>query len=566
MKSRLTLFVILLSVAIISVSIARSNQYHDRLQPILLSRLPYETGPVKHASHNSWDEYWNVQINSDTTTQIQNEEQLAINPLATNNLVAVWRDFRYGYRRCGYGISSDHGLTWTDHVYPAYLYPWQSDPGITFNRDGHFFTVLLTFDPDPDGEDGLIIVESDDNGLTWHDPVIVVDSVAGRFEDKELMACDRTIGPSSGNLYVSWTPFWGESPFYDSTHIMIACSYDSGQSFQEPVIISDDTGVQWSVPAVGAFGEVYVAWVDYYPGAIKMDRSFNYGQTWGVDTEVQPVEFVAGNINGNLYTFSFPAMDVDIFDTPWQGRIYMAYADYREGGSDLDIYMTMSDDHGYNWSTPVPINDMLTYPYVDQFHPWTCVDTNGVVTVVFYDRRWDSNNLLMDLYFTQSTDGGVTWSPNERITTVSSDPTAGSRAGLIGEYVGLVSWDGVPYAAWTDTRNGNQDVFAAALDSTITAVPISKNRLPIPSNISLDAFPNPFNPVAMIRFKLQKADHVTLAIYDITGRRVATLLHTWQSAGTHQRIWNAQGVPSGIYFARLTTRNAALTHKLLLVK
>jgi hypothetical protein len=232
----------------------------------------------------------------------------------------------------------------------------------------------------------------------------------------------------------------------------------------------------------------------------------------------------------------------------------------------LDIYMTMSDDYGYNWSTPVPINDMLTFPYVDQFHPWTCVDTNGVVTVVFYDRRWDPNNLLMDLYFTQSTDGGITWSNNERITTVSSDPTAGSRAGLIGEYVGLVSWDGVPYAAWTDTRNGNQDVFAAALDSTITAAPISQNRLLIPSNISLSAYPNPFNPATIIRFTLQKADHVTLAIYDITGRRVAVLLQAWQRAGTHQQIWNAREVPSGIYFARLTTKDAALTKKLLLVK
>lgn len=87
----------------------------------------------------------------------------------------------------------------------------------------------------------------------------------------------------------------------------------------------------------------------------------------------------------------------------------MAYADYSQGGGDLDIYLTMSDDHGESWSNPRRLNDDPHGPFIDQFHPWVCVDTNGVVTVVFYDRRNDTGNLLMDLYFAQSSDRGDAW-------------------------------------------------------------------------------------------------------------------------------------------------------------
>ena len=244
----------------------------------------------------------------------------------------------------------------------------------------------------------------------------------------------------------------------------------------------------------------------------------------------------------------------------------MAYADYSQGGGDLDIYLTMSDDHGESWSNPRRLNDDPHGPFIDQFHPWVCVDTNGVVTVVFYDRRNDTGNLLMDLYFAQSSDGGDTWSPNARITTVSSDPTAGSRAGLIGEYVGLASYDGLPHAVWTDTRNGNQDVFTARLDSTLTSVPISKSRSSIPTEIALNAYPNPFNPITFLTFSLSKSDYVYLVIYDITGRKVTSLLDGWRPAGDYRQLWNASSSSSGIYFAHLTAGHHRVTQKLLLIK
>ena len=78
--------------------------------------------------------------------------------------------------------------------------------------------------------------------------------------------------------------------------------------------------------------------------------------------------------------------------------------------------------------------------------------------------------------------------------------------------------------------------------------------------------PNPFNPSTVLSFELRDASFVTLAVYDITGREAAVLAEGWMPAGYHQAEWDASGMPSGVYFARLTSGGVNHTQKLLLVK
>jgi hypothetical protein len=139
------------------------------------------------------------------------------------------------------------------------------------------------------------------------------------------------------------------------------------------------------------------------------------------------------------------------------------------------MFFTRSTNGGVNWSAKMRINDDPLGDRADQFHPWISVDQKGVINVIFYDRRNDPNNLLMDIYLTQSFDGGLTFTPDKRLTTVSSNPTVGvlasdyrtvslkMPAGLIGEYIGLSTWDSYLNAVWTDTREGNQDAYTTAL-------------------------------------------------------------------------------------------------------
>ncbi|MBD3168446.1 MAG: T9SS type A sorting domain-containing protein [candidate division Zixibacteria bacterium] len=413
------------------------------------------------------DDTVNVRVNSDNSGQIQNEQQLCINPTNPDNVVAVWRDFRLGYRRVGIGYSFDGGLTWTDNLFPVTGRPWHSDPGLTYDIYGNFYTVVLAYEPDQ-SYSGFEVFKSTNGGVTWGNPTVAIDGVPNVFEDKELIACDRTPGsPYQGNLYIAWTRFY-------STNIHVIRSTDGNNSWSSPVRISDAGGVQWPNPVVGADGVVYVAWVSYYDD-IRLDRSYNGGASWGSDINITDIYTASDYINGSILVFSYPALDADISGGEYHGNLYLAYMDRTSG--DYDIYFRRSTNEGSSWSSAARLNDDSFNNGRDQFHPWLVVDENGVITVMFYDRRNDPNNLLYDIYITQSSDAGYTWTENQRVTTVSSNPTTLTTAGLIGEYSGLSVRNGVANLAWTDFRLGDQDTYSARIE-TYSASDLSIEMIP----------------------------------------------------------------------------------------
>jgi hypothetical protein len=78
--------------------------------------------------------------------------------------------------------------------------------------------------------------------------------------------------------------------------------------------------------------------------------------------------------------------------------------------------------------------------------------------------------------------------------------------------------------------------------------------------------PNPFNPTTVIRFELERRELVELSIYDVLGRKVNTLLLDILPAGCHEKAWHADGLASGVYWARLAAGDRFDTHKMVLLK
>jgi hypothetical protein len=80
------------------------------------------------------------------------------------------------------------------------------------------------------------------------------------------------------------------------------------------------------------------------------------------------------------------------------------------------------------------------------------------------------------------------------------------------------------------------------------------------------ALPNPFNPETTIRYSLPKTGEVSLQVYDLSGREVATLAQGYRSTGQYQLAWNAATIPSGVYWVVLRSGTEMQVQKVAVVK
>jgi hypothetical protein len=100
------------------------------------------------------------------------------------------------------------------------------------------------------------------------------------------------------------------------------------------------------------------------------------------------------------------------------------------------------------------------------------------------------------------------------------------------------------------------------VEASLTPAP-----LPAVAAVQLTAYPNPFNPATVIEFTLGRPGPVSLAVFDLAGRRVATLVDgEHRAAGRHPVGFAAGRIASGPYVVRLRTPDAAATAKIVLLK
>ena len=95
----------------------------------------------------------------------------------------------------------------------------------------------------------------------------------------------------------------------------------------------------------------------------------------------------------------------------------------------------------------------------------------------------------------------------------------------------------------------------------------SNHETPLVNGFMLEGnFPNPFNPSTTIRFAVAERMELSLAVYDVTGRVLATLASRMFDAGNHEVAFDARAYPSGVYFARLASAQESQLVKMMLMK
>jgi len=126
----------------------------------------------------------------------------------------------------------------------------------------------------------------------------------------------------------------------------------------------------------------------------------------------------------------------------------------------------------------IRINDDPMGDGKDQFFPWMVAGSDGVLHASWMDRRDDPNGFMYREYYSQSTNGGVTWSPNQPVTDVGSTPGS-----FIGDYSGLAvnSDNSLVLPIWTDMRSGQRAYIDRGIIPQGTPTPTPTSPTPTPT-------------------------------------------------------------------------------------
>jgi hypothetical protein len=364
------------------------------------------------------------------------ESDIRVDPTNSNHLIgsSKWFVSPEGYNHVlGFYESFDGGTTWsvqghipgyegwTDNTDPVgafdsfgNYYEFSLDYQFFYNSDGsHNFDIGTPQEPNPAQPAEVVAVAVRPHGastaqqwLTTHNgrPDIVksYDSI-GNEPDKQWMTIDTnphladgvTPNPNYDNIYLMWVDFHFLTPL---PFVSVAKANRNGThtDWSAPIALPlaphSPQGATYLLPHVDPNGVLYTTITNFNPKkgfccvSIFLDKSTDGGKTWSVVStavnSVTPPPLIYPNTTfrdgiENSFTVG------NHVDSQGSYPLYVAYEDFSAGVD--NVLLTVSNDGGATWQTPIQVNDNASA--VDEFQPNLTVASNGTVSVNFYDRR-----------------------------------------------------------------------------------------------------------------------------------------------------------------------------------
>jgi hypothetical protein len=370
-----------------------------------------------------------------------------------------------------------------------------------------------------DGNNEIYYKLSTDAGVSW--------GADTRLTNNTASSAQPSVTVSGSFVHVVWSDGRDGNP-----EIYYKRSTDAGISWGTDTRLTNSTGESYFSFVAVSGSVVHVVWGDNHDGndEIYYKRSTDEGVSWGTDTR----------LTNNIAPSLSPSFTVS------GSVVHVVWYDYRDGNQ--EIYYKRSTDAGVSWGA----DTRLTNNSAESKYPSVAL-SGSFVHVVWTDER-DGN---WEIYYKRSTDAGVSWGADLRLTNYSY-PSEFPSVSVSGSVVHVV---------WYDCRDGNGNSEIYYKRDPTGNVGIQNISTEIPSSYSLSQnYPNPFNPTTNIKFAIPKNEFVKITVFDILGKELETLLNEQLQPGTYETNWNASNYPSGVYFYRLTTGDFSETKRMLMIK
>ena len=410
-----------------------------------------ETSPRMVSVYGAFISY---QVNVDQNGQnilgdAANECAISVDPTNGSKMTIAWRQFNdvtSNFRQGGWGYTTDGGVHWT---FPGVLQNniFRSDPVTQSDEVGQFFYLSLQ----SNAQQSFFcddLWRSTNGGQTWTEQS--PDRSAGG--DKEWLTIDKTNGPGHGFQYQI-----NDSANCAFTSAAFQRSTNGGMTWQSPVVLPNSP--IYGTLDVDTNGNVFVGGWTGGTGfrCVRSSNAQIAGQTPSFDRNT------AVNLGGGLL---YPGainpeglagqvfLAVDRSGGATNNNIYMLCSVLPAGRSTTDVMFVRSTDGGLTFSTPVRINDDGLTNKWHWFGTFS-VAPNGRLDAVWHDSRNAANNTDSQLFYSYSTDAGVTWSPNVAVSNPFNPFEGYPNQNKIGDYITIVSDNTGGNVAYSATFNFN---------------------------------------------------------------------------------------------------------------